>query len=79
MTNETEKIQEWDTKSGEVLFGLVAGHSNVVPSTCYSPDGRWDISGSHDTTIWLPDATIVDLSWLVQKTHRTRYLSSFLH
>ena len=29
LTNETKTILIWVTKSGEVLFGPVAGHSNV--------------------------------------------------
>ncbi|RPH88674.1 MAG: WD40 repeat domain-containing protein, partial [Chroococcales cyanobacterium metabat2.561] len=43
-------IKIWEVATGKQLRTL-AGHSNVVWSVVYSPDGRYLASGSWDNTI----------------------------
>lgn len=55
---EDSTIKVWDIHTGELLLNL-RGHTGLVSSLAFSPDGRSLISGSHDHT-----AKIWDLSRL---------------
>lgn len=48
--NNTIKL--WDVETGECIKTLM-GHTDVVNSVCYSPDGKYLASGSQDETIKL--------------------------
>ncbi|KAG8725024.1 hypothetical protein FRC09_009924 [Ceratobasidium sp. 395] len=41
----------WDTHTGQIIAGPIAGHTDMVTSVAFSPDGSRVISGSYDKTI----------------------------
>lgn len=49
---QANTINLWDTKSGQCSKSL-KGHTNVILSLAFSPDGQTLISGSHDNTVKL--------------------------
>lgn len=51
----THRLDVWDVVSGQRLFTM-DGHSDVIGSVVYSPDGAWIASGSRDGTVRLWDA-----------------------
>jgi WD40 repeat protein len=44
------EVHVWDLNSGKLLKAF-DGHSDIVMSLCFSPDGRYVVSGSGDGTI----------------------------
>jgi WD40 repeat protein len=59
----TKTIQVWDTVSGKLLV-LLRGHSGMVTSLAFAPDGKTLASGSRDTTVLLWDVPRARLSGL---------------
>ena len=55
------EILAWDAKSGKVVWGTSERHKKKVLSIRFSPDGKWLLSGSRDTTICIMDAVTGDL------------------
>ncbi|KAF8756905.1 WD40 repeat-like protein [Rhizoctonia solani] len=45
----------WSTQTGQLVFGPLSGHADLVLSVAFSPDGKHIISGSRDTTIRVTD------------------------
>jgi WD40 repeat protein len=43
-------VQVWNASDGSNVF-VYKGHSNVVTSVAWSPDGQWIASGSYDKTV----------------------------
>ena len=43
-------MKVWDAQTGQETLTL-KGHSRVVRSVNYSPDGKWIVSGSVDNTL----------------------------
>jgi WD40 repeat protein len=46
----------WDAETGETVSGPFQGHTDMVTSVSFSPDGRHIVSGSDDNTIRVWDA-----------------------
>ncbi|KAF7974596.1 hypothetical protein HWV62_11876 [Athelia sp. TMB] len=44
-------IRIWNLETGELVWGSLEGHSDLVRSIAYSPDGKHVVSGSDDGTI----------------------------
>jgi WD40 repeat protein len=44
-------IHIWNAETGDLMAGPLEGHSNLVNSVIYSPDGKHIVSGSEDRTI----------------------------
>lgn len=47
----------WDAATGERLR-ILNGHSGVVTSVAYSPDGHFVVTGSRDCTVKVWDAKV---------------------
>jgi WD40 repeat protein len=46
----------WDAESGQVVSGPFEGHTSMVTSVAFSPDGKHIVSGSGDQTVQVWDA-----------------------
>jgi WD40 repeat protein/tRNA A-37 threonylcarbamoyl transferase component Bud32 len=57
----TPVLQLWDARSGDLLQSVTAAHSNVIRHLSFSPDGRWLVSSSADTSARLWDAETLAL------------------
>ena len=49
----TNQATDWDNRTGKIIQKL-AGHSAIVDSAAFSPDGRRIVTGSDDSTaiVW---------------------------
>jgi WD40 repeat protein/serine/threonine protein kinase len=56
---EDGKVKIWDSRSGELVHTF-HGHTGVVSSLAFSPDGKRLYSGSRDTTVKVWDLTQLD-------------------
>ncbi|MFQ5858691.1 MAG: WD40 repeat domain-containing protein, partial [Anaerolineae bacterium] len=52
------EIRLWDVATGRLIGQPLAGHTDVVWSVAFSPDGQSLASGSDDTTIMLWDVSL---------------------
>ena len=52
-----ESILVWDSQNGRLVLKIFEGHSNLVESIYYSPDGNRIVSGSRDKGICFWDAS----------------------
>ncbi|KAG8677984.1 hypothetical protein FRC09_020223, partial [Ceratobasidium sp. 395] len=68
-------IRIWDGKTGHSVLGPLSGHTNVVWSASFSPDGRYIASGSFDHAIRLWDAKAGDVLTESLRAHIDRVLS----
>jgi WD40 repeat protein len=61
---EPRTVKLWDSANGQELLTL-KGHSNVVESVAFSPDGKRLATGSYDRTVKLWDSATEQevLSW----------------
>jgi WD40 repeat protein len=53
---EDSKVKIWDSRSGELVHTF-HGHTGLVSSLAFSPDGKRLYSGSRDTTVKVWDLT----------------------
>jgi WD40 repeat protein len=53
---EDSKVKIWDSQSGELVHTF-HGHTGLVSSLAFSPDGKRLYSGSRDTTVKVWDLT----------------------
>jgi WD40 repeat protein len=53
---EDGKVKVWDSRSGELVRTL-HGHTGIVSSLAFSPDGKRLYSGSRDQTVKVWDLT----------------------
>ena len=49
----------WDSRTGKLVRSF-RGHTGLVSSLAFSPDGRRLVSGSRDTTVKVWDLTQLD-------------------
>ena len=61
MTTPTAKV--WDARSGAEALTL-KGHTGYVSSASFSPDGSRVVTGSHDQTAKVLDATPLNREFL---------------
>ena len=54
-------IRLWDAETGDPIGQPLEGHSSIVNSVGFSPDGSRIVSGSFDNTIRLWDAEVSDI------------------
>jgi WD40 repeat protein len=50
-------VKVWDAQTGQELLTL-KGHTNLVTSVAFSPDGQRLVSGSADDTVKVWDASL---------------------
>ena len=53
--SKDNSVRQWDVETGQLVREM-PGHTNVVASLAYSPDGKTIVSGSFDRTLRLWDA-----------------------
>jgi WD40 repeat protein len=70
-------LRIWEVESGKLVREM-KGHTNVVASVAYSPDGKWALSGSFDYSLRLWDvASGQELSRVAGKAWVTKAIFSF--
>jgi len=52
-------VKVWDSHTGKLVRSF-RGHTGVVTSIAFSPDGRWLVSGSRDHTVKVWDLKELD-------------------
>ena len=55
------RVKLWDSHTGELRRSL-RGHTGLVSSLAFAPDGTWLVSGSRDHTAKVWDLTSLDHS-----------------
>jgi WD40 repeat protein len=56
---EDSKVKIWDSRSGKLILTF-PGHTGLISSLAFSPDGKRLYSGSRDTTVKVWDLTQLD-------------------
>ncbi|KIJ39160.1 hypothetical protein M422DRAFT_175557, partial [Sphaerobolus stellatus SS14] len=56
-----QTIQIWNAHKGELVSGPFQGHTGLVNSVAFSPDGERVVSGSYDQTIQIWNAHTEEL------------------